>query len=79
MTADELLAALQLPIAARVQQRIPKKLLLENGAPTAADKRAINDGIEEIQWLSAVKPGNIGIPAYRVWLPLSAVLLGACR
>ena len=65
MTADELLAALQLPIAARVQQRIPKKLLLENGAPTAADKRAINDGIEEIQWLSAVKPGNVGIPAYR--------------
>ena len=64
MTAAELLAALELPVAARVQQRIPKKLLLENGAPTAADKRAINDGIEEIQWLSALKPSNVGIPAY---------------
>jgi hypothetical protein len=64
MTAGELLAALELPVAARVQQRIPKKLLLENGAPTAADKRAINDGIEEIQWLSALKPGNVGIPSY---------------
>lgn len=64
MTPVELLAALELPAAARVQQRIPKKLLLENGAPTAADKRAINDGIDEIQWLSAIKPGNAGIPSF---------------
>jgi hypothetical protein len=64
MTAVELLAAMELPAGARVQQRIPKKLLLENGAPTAADKRSINDGIEEIQWLSALKPVNVGIPAY---------------
>jgi hypothetical protein len=65
MTASELLIALDLPTATRVQQRVPKKLLLENGAPTAADKRAINDGIEEIQWLAALKPANIGIPAYQ--------------
>lgn len=64
MTADELLRAMELPAAARVQQRIPKKLLLENGAPTAADKRAINDGIEVMQWLFALKPGNVGIPSY---------------
>ena len=31
-----------------MDQRVPKKLLLENGAPTAADKRHINDGIEEL-------------------------------
>jgi hypothetical protein len=47
MTAVELLAALELPVAARVQQRIPKKLLLENGAPTAADKRAYADEARE--------------------------------
>jgi hypothetical protein len=64
MTADEFLASLELPAAARVQQRIPKKLLLENGAPTAADKRAISDGVGEIQWLFALKPGNVGIPSY---------------
>jgi hypothetical protein len=64
MTADELLRFLELPSAARVQQRVSKKLLLENGAPTAADKRAISEGIEEIQWLFALKPGNVGIPSY---------------
>jgi len=64
MIADELLAALEIPVAARVQQRIPKKLLLENGAPTTADKRAISGGIEEMQWMFALKPGNVGIPSY---------------
>ena len=42
-----------------------KKLLVENGAPTASDKRQINDGIEEIQWLAALKPNTIGVPEYR--------------
>ncbi len=35
--------------SARVDQRVPKKLLVENGAPTAADKRSIKDGIEELR------------------------------
>ena len=65
MTAPELLAALDLPGSTRVQQRVPKKLLLENGAPTAADKRVINEGIEETQWLAVLKPANIGVPTYR--------------
>jgi hypothetical protein len=47
-----------------VDQRVPKKLLVENGAPTAADKRRINEGIEEIQWLAALKPNTIGVPDY---------------
>jgi hypothetical protein len=33
--------ALGLPKAARVELRVPKKLLVEQGAPTSADKRAI--------------------------------------
>ena len=61
----ELIAALELPASARVDQRVPKKLLTENGAPTAADKRAINDGIEELLWLAALKPNTIGVPDYR--------------
>ena len=48
-----------------MDQRVPKKLLLENGAPTAADKRQINDGIEELLWLAALKPTTIGVPDYR--------------
>lgn len=60
-----LFAALELPVGARVDQRVPKKLLLENGAPTAADKRAINDGVEELFWLAALKPTTIGVAEYR--------------
>ena len=65
MTSDDLLAALDLPASSRVDQRVPKKMLLENGAPTAADKRLINDGIEELLWIAALKPTTIGVPAYR--------------
>lgn len=60
-----ILDALALPANAKVEQRIPKKLLVEEGAPTAADKRQIQDGIEELQWVAALKPTNIAVPAYR--------------
>ena len=65
MNGDALLAAFDLPASCRVDQRVPKKLLLENGAPTAADKRFINDGIDELIWVAALKPTTIGVPAYR--------------
>ena len=65
MTSASVIAALSLPADARVDQRVPKKLLVENGAPTAADKRQINDGIEELLWLAALKPATIGVPVYR--------------
>ena len=65
MTANAVIAALNLPAGARVDQRVPKKLLLENGAPTAADKRLINEGIEEIRWLAALKPATCGVPEFR--------------
>jgi len=57
--------ALALPPDARVEQRVPKKLLTEQGAPTAADKRQIQDGIEELLWVAALKPTNIAVPAFR--------------
>lgn len=65
MNASEVIAALDLPISARVDRRVPKKLMLENGAPTAADKRHINDGIAEIFWVAALKPTTIGVPEHR--------------
>jgi len=57
--------ALGIPPSALVEHRVPKKLFLEHGAPTAADKRQIQDGIEEIIWVAALKPTNIGIPAFQ--------------
>lgn len=65
MKITELIAAFDLPAGALVEQRVPKKLLVENGAPTAADKRRINEGIEELHWVAALKPNTIGVPEYR--------------
>ena len=65
MNAADLIAALDLPASSRVDQRVPKKLLVENGAPTSADKRRINEGIEEVHWLAALKPTTIGVPEFR--------------
>jgi Domain of unknown function (DUF4391) len=65
MNADDLLAALDLPAAASVDRRVPKTLLVENGAPTAADKRSIHEGVEALLWLAALKPTTIGVLEYR--------------
>ena len=64
MRGDDLIAAMDLPLAARVDRRVPKKLLLENGAPTAADRRLITESIESLSWVAALKPTTIGIPAF---------------
>jgi hypothetical protein len=65
MSFASLINALALPPDARVDQRVPKKLMLDQGAPTAADKRFIQDGIEEMLWVAALKPLNIGVPIFR--------------
>lgn len=64
-TVAAVIDALQLPASCRVDQRVPKKMLVEYGAPTAADKRLLTDGIEDIQWIAALKPSNVAIPEYR--------------
>jgi hypothetical protein len=65
MNVIDIVVALSLPPESRVDQRVPKKLLIERGAPTTADKRQINEGIEELLWLAALKPNTIGVPDYR--------------
>lgn len=65
MTVAQVIDSLGLPPGARVDQRIPKKLLVENGAPTTADKKQINEGIESLTWVAALKPTTIGVPDYR--------------
>src|SRR5947208_1772241 len=64
MNADRIIEALALPPQARVDQKVPKKHLIENGSPTAADKRSISDGVEEMVWVASLKPTTIGVPAY---------------
>lgn len=63
--AQMLVSALALPASCRVDQRVPKKMMVENGAPTSADKRLINDCVEEVQWLAALKPTTVGVAEYR--------------
>jgi hypothetical protein len=64
MTAEALLDALALPAQTRVDTRIPKTVLTERGAPTAADKRAIATGIEHLHWVAALRPSNTAIPVH---------------
>jgi hypothetical protein len=65
MNAADLITALDLPPGARVDRRVPKTLLVEHGAPTAADKRRINEGIDAVQWVATLKPTTISVPAVR--------------
>ena len=65
MTAFDPVAALSLPADAHVDRRVPKTLLIENGAATATDKRRIRDGVEEIRWLAVLKPTTVGVAEYR--------------
>lgn len=63
MIADDVIEALGLPEDTRVNQRVPKKTLAEQEIATAADKRQIQGGVDEIFWLAALKPHLIGVPA----------------
>jgi hypothetical protein len=64
MTAADLIAALDLPPAAGVDQRVPKKLFQEH-APGAADRRRVGKGFDEVRWVAALKPATVGVEAYR--------------
>lgn len=65
MTRSDLIAALGLPTEADVNQRVPKKMLTESGAPTPGDRRLIENGVEELEWLAALKPTTIGVAPYQ--------------
>ena len=65
MSTIDPVAGLVLPDSALVDRRVPKTLLIEHGARTAADRRHIREGIEEIRWLATLKPTTIGVAEYR--------------
>lgn len=64
MPSAPIIAALALPSGSLVDQRVPKKLLIEQGTPAAGDKKQVQDGLEELIWHAALKPTNIGVPAF---------------
>ena len=69
LSSEQLISALRLPAEASVGQRIPKKMLAENltsrGTATSADRKLLQEQIEEVTWVAALKPSNAGIPAYQ--------------
>jgi len=65
VTAEQVIAALDLPPASRVDRRVPKTLLMEHGTPTAADRRQVTEGVEQVRWVAALKPTTIGVAPYR--------------
>lgn len=69
LTSEQLISALRLPAEASAGQRIPKKMLAENltsrGTATSADRKLLQEQIEEVTWVAALKPSNAGIPAYQ--------------
>ena len=62
---QSVLDALAIPAGATVNKRVPKTLLLEQDAiRTAADKRQIQERIDEVVWIAALKPTTIGVSAF---------------
>lgn len=64
MPACPIIDALALPPGSLVDQRVPKKLLIEQGTPAAGDKKQVQDGLEELIWHAALKPTTIGVPVF---------------
>lgn len=64
-TIADVLEALGLPVQARIDKRVPKKILVEQGVFAAGDKRKVQDGVDELIWVAALKPSNIAIKEYR--------------
>ncbi|VTR97583.1 DUF4391 domain-containing protein [Tuwongella immobilis] len=83
MNAEDLVSALDLPSHSRVDQRVPKKYLIDHGAVTAQDKKAITDGVEDLIWIAALKPSTVGVSAFedstRQYLEIAVLTLSLRR
>ena len=69
LSSERLIAALRLPAEATIGQRVPKKMLTESltsrGTATSADRKLLQEQIDEVTWVAALKPTNAGIPVYQ--------------
>lgn len=65
MDADALANLLGLPPASGVDRRIPKTLLAQHGATTAADRKLVTSSLESLTWVAALKPTTCGVAPFR--------------
>lgn len=65
MSIAAVYAALGLPAEVAVDERVPKKVLLEQVVLPAPDRRLVQDGLEELRFLATLKPSLCGVAAYR--------------
>ena len=63
MNAEDLVEALRLPHGSALNRRLPKALIIENGANTAADRRLIREQVRRADWVASLKPLNTGLAA----------------
>lgn len=57
-------ALFHIPERCILNNRIHKKVVLENAELKATEKKLIREGIEQMTWLAAIKPANSNIPAF---------------
>lgn len=73
MSIAAVYAALGLPAEVAVDERVPKKVLLEQVVLPAPDRRLVQDGLEELRFLATLKPSLCGVAAYHApTIPASA-------
>lgn len=65
MTPQELYDAFAFPSACALGKRVFKKLFLEKGDLTAADKRALSNAVGSITWQYTLKPTTLPVQPYR--------------
>lgn len=61
MNADHTIEALTLPQSTMLNRRLPKALIIDNGANTAADRRLVRERVRRARWVASLKPSNTGL------------------
>ncbi|MFD7730013.1 DUF4391 domain-containing protein [Kitasatospora phosalacinea] len=63
MTPDDVIDALCLPMACALDIRVPKTQLQAHSDFGTPDRRLLQDGIDTLRWVAAVRPDAVGVPA----------------
>ncbi|WP_180336306.1 DUF4391 domain-containing protein [Pontibacter ramchanderi] len=58
------MSKLNIPEACLIDQRIPKSSIVAGAELGTADKKLLQDEVQEVRWLAAFKPNNAAIPAF---------------
>lgn len=61
---ERLLKSMGFPEASHLGKRVFKKLFVENGSLTAADKKSLQNDVEGVTWQYTLKPSTIPIKSY---------------